>query len=76
MTVGEEIDELIKTNLEIWHRDYPIRRGDPMDPEEKAVIFLESRVLNAKRAEQKYKIDKETGEATQDFKVNYFKGEK
>ncbi len=76
MAIGEHISNLILTNLEIWHRDYDIRKGKDIPPQQKAKTFLESRIFNARRTTIRYEIDNILGEAVQDFKVNYYKGDK
>ena len=79
MSIGENIEKLIKTNIELWHNATQIKKNGKPDhtlPSEKRVeIFYEIRKLNAERSTLRWKIDSELdANALNETKHGYFKG--
>jgi hypothetical protein len=79
MSLGENIEKLIETNVKLWHNATQIKKNGKPDhtlPSSKRVeIFYKIRELNAERSALRWKIDSELGsEAPNETKHGYFKG--
>jgi hypothetical protein len=72
MNLGQKINELINTNIKIWHKDTLVRTNSKISRVEKAKLFLEARILNTQRSEVRDDIDNTLGEETCSRKVGYY----
>ena len=74
-TIGELIDEIIMTNIKIWHEDTKLRNNIAITDKEQAVCCAKGRLLNKVRSDLKYFINKECDDLDyDDRKVNYTGG--
>ncbi len=75
MSLGRDIDDLIKTNIEIWHQAIQIKaKGKPkknLSTLERAKIFRAIRALNSLRSKHRWKIDRVFG-GINETKLNYY----
>ena len=72
MTLGQKVQELISTNIKIWHEDTLVRSNASIPLEEKARLFLAARVLNSQRNSTRDSIDQEVKEDSYSTKINYY----
>lgn len=73
-SIGEQIADLILTNIKIWHEDTHLRNNKELTDREKTGFGMRGRALNAFRSTQKYQINKFFGDNDfDDRKVNYTK---
>ncbi len=71
-SIGEQIDELILTNIKIWHEDTHLRNCKTLTNREKTGYGMRGRALNAFRSQMKHSINTFFGDALFDErKVNY-----
>jgi hypothetical protein len=82
MLIGELIEDLILSNIKIWHTatqlkdsSGKLRKDTGMTAQEKVKIHTKTRVENARRSRLRFEIDKFFGEAVQDTKLNYLEEE-
>ena len=65
MSIGENIEKLIKTNIELWHSATQIKKNGKPDhtlpTKERVDIFYKVRKLNADRSALRWSIDSELG---------------
>lgn len=69
------IEDLIKTNIEIWHKDTLVRSKADIPRSKKGDLYLQARVFNAQRGDLKDRIDDMFGDVSFSKKVNYYRGE-
>lgn len=73
--IGNNIDQLVKTNIQIWHNAIKIKsNGKPRKAHptaDRVKIFYKIRELNAKRSQLRWKIDNKIGIGTNENKINY-----
>jgi len=78
--IGDSIDKLIHTNVELWHEADGIKhKGKPIHDKptaERVAIFRRVRVLNARRSAVRWEIDSTMGTGSNETKVNYCEDEK
>lgn len=75
MTIGELINEIIMINIKIWHEDTKLRNGIAETDKEQAICCAKGRLLNNKRSDMKYLINKYCSDLDyDDRKVNYTGG--
>jgi len=71
--LGDKIDSLIKTNVQIWHLATQIKKnGKPykdMPPGDRVEIFFKIRKHNARRSKIRWAIDGDGG--INETKINY-----
>ena len=74
-SIGQAIDALIASNVELWHLATQVKRdGKPdhtLPTEDRVRIFREVRRLNAKRSVLRWEIDSETGKGINETKIGY-----
>jgi len=71
-SIGELINEIIMTNIKIWHEDTKLRNNIAITDREQAVCCAKGRLLNNVRSDLKYYINKECNDLDyDDRKVNY-----
>ena len=82
MSLGEFVENLILSNIKIWHTatrlkdsSGKLREDSGMTVHEKIEVHTKTRVENARRSRFRYEIDKFFGEAVQDTKLNYLEEE-
>jgi len=79
MPIGNNIDRLIRLNVEIWHQAIKIKSdGKPkrdMPTKDRVKTFLKIRRLNAERSSTRWSID-ENFDGPNETKLNYAKGDK
>jgi hypothetical protein len=71
------IDDLVQTNIEIWHRASNIKtdgRPNRALPTQKRVeIFYKIRELNSNRSSLRWQIDSKFDNGSNETKINYYK---
>lgn len=78
--LGKSIENLISTNIELWHQATQIKKdGKPdysLPSSERVKIFYRVRELNATRSDLRWEIDSELNSGgTNETKIGYHKGE-
>ena len=74
-TIGEMINEIIMTNIQIWHEDTKLRNNIAVTDREQAVCCAEGRILNSLRSDLKYLINEKCNDLDyDDRKINYTGG--
>jgi hypothetical protein len=71
MTIGNRINDLIMTHIELWHRTSKARVEKDLPTEERLALFMKTRELNVLRAKIRDEINKEFSSGYQDPKINY-----
>jgi hypothetical protein len=71
MSLGTEIDLIINTHIELWHRTSKARLEKDLSSEERVALFMRTRDLNVKRAEIRDKINQRLKSGYPDPKINY-----
>jgi hypothetical protein len=74
MNLGSLVQNLIRTNIAIWHKDTLVRNGANIPLAEKARLFLSARILNSDRNDLRDIIDVSLGQKSYSKKVNYYGG--
>jgi len=71
-SIGELINEIIMTNIKIWHEDTKLRNQTIITDNERAICCAKGRLLNNTRSNLKYLINKYCNDSDyDDRKVNY-----
>jgi len=75
MNIGRAIDDLIRTNIKIWHQAIQIKEnGKPkkdLSTSARVKIFHNIRNLNSARSKQRWEIDRVFG-GINETKINYY----
>lgn len=76
MSLGEDIDLLIRKHIELWHeatkiKDFNGNLIKDMSSEDRVKVFLNIRMLNSDRAQVRDKINKICNSGYPDPKINY-----
>lgn len=79
MTIGELIEDLILTNIRIWHTATQLKdingklTDSGLSAKEKVEIHTRTRTENARRSQLRYEIDRlvDDSNAVMDTKVDY-----
>lgn len=79
--LGESIEKLIKTNIELWHNATKIKKnGEPdhsLPTSDRVDIFYKVRELNAQRSALRWEIDSQLDlSGSNETKTGYHKGSK
>lgn len=75
MTIGELIEQIILTNIQIWHEDTKLRNKINLTLHKIVQLGITGRGLNKKRSDIKFEINKYFQvEEFDDRKINYTKG--
>jgi len=75
-SIGELINEIILTNIKLWHEDTKLRNELAISDKEQAISCAKGRIFNNTRSELKYSINELCEDLDyDDRKVNYIKGD-
>ena len=76
--LGKTIDNLLRTNIELWHHAIKIKvDGKPlrtMPTRDRVKTFYTIRKLNTSRSKCRWEIDRAVGMGTNENKINYSGG--
>ena len=71
MKIGNQIDKLIATHIELWHTTSPARLYPNLTSEERVALFMKTRALNVLRAQIRDAINLVFDSGWPDPKINY-----
>ena len=71
MDIGNDVDDLIRTHTELWHRTSKARIEKDLPAKERLCLFMRTRTLNVIRSITRDRINRELNSGYPDPKMNY-----
>ena len=71
MSMGNKINELIVTHIELWHTTSPARLDPNLTSAERVALFMNTRELNVLRSKIRDAINLAFNSGYSDPKINY-----